>query len=145
VRICGASSCGGIHVQREACPRGNRSPVGAILKPIPLGHDAAMDGRSGNVDAGAVTSRPSARAEARRLAWIASFFVWAGWFLVAYAAIAGLLWWLDLTSLRNVTILEALGLSLDVVAGPLFLALIVAGLGHCARLFALYVADHAEG
>jgi len=104
-----------------------------------------MYGRSRNVDARAVASRPSARAEARRLAWIASFFVWAGWVLVAYAAIAGLLWWLDLTSVRNVTILEALGLSLDVVAGPLFLALIVAGLGHCARLFALYVADHSEG
>jgi hypothetical protein len=103
-----------------------------------------MSGRSRNIETGTVASGPSARAEARRLAWIASFFVWAGWFLVAYAAIAGLLWWLDLTSLQNVTLLEALGLSLDVVAGPLFLALIVAGLGHCARLFALYVADHAE-
>jgi hypothetical protein len=103
-----------------------------------------MSGGSRNIETGAVATGPSARAEARRLAWIASFFVWAGWVLVAYVAIAGVLWWLDLTSLQNVTILEALGLSLDVVAGPLFLALIVAGLGHCARLFALYVADHAE-
>ena len=82
--------------------------------------------------------------EARRLAGIASIFVWVGWLMVAYAAFGGLLWWIDLTSLENLTLVEALGLSLDVVAGPLFLALLVAGLGHCARLFALYVADHSS-
>ena len=81
------------------------------------------------------------RAEARRLASVASIFVWVGWFLVAYSLVAGVLWWIDLTSRQAINFLEALGLSLDVVAGPLFLALIVAGLGHFARLFALYVAE----
>ena len=81
------------------------------------------------------------RAEARRLASVASIFVWVGWFLVAYSIVAGVLWWIDLTSRQTINFLEALGLSLDVVAGPLFLALIVAGLGHFARLFALYVAE----
>jgi hypothetical protein len=81
------------------------------------------------------------RAEARRLASVSSIFVWVGWFMVAYSITAGILWWIDLTSRQTLNFLEALGLSLDVVAGPLFLALIVAGLGHFARLFALYVAE----
>jgi len=56
-----------------------------------------------------------------------------------------MLWWIDLATLDNFTLLEALGLSLDVVAGPLFLALILAGLGHVSRVFALYVADQSGG
>ena len=95
-----------------------------------------------------IRSEPLAResalhTEARRLAGIASFLAWAGWLMAIYAGFGGLLWWIDLATLDNFTLLEALGLSLDVVAGPLFLALILAGLGHVSRVFALYVADQS--
>ena len=102
-----------------------------------------MYGRSRTIHSDSVAPVTAARAEARRLAAIASFFVWGGWFLVIYAGIGGLLWWVELTSLQHLTLLEALGMSLQVVAGPLFLALIIAALGHFARLFALYVAEHS--
>ena len=100
--------------------------------------------RTSTLAADSVAPETAARTEARRLVGIASIFVWVGWLMVIYAAFGGLLWWIDLSSLENLTLVEALGLSLDVVAGPLFLALLVAGLGHCARLFALYVADHSS-
>jgi len=100
--------------------------------------------RSSAIPAAAVAPGTATRTEARRLVGIASIFVWVRWLMVIYAAFGGLLWWIDLSSLENLTLVEALGLSLDVVAGPLFLALLVAGLGHCARLFALYVADHSS-
>jgi hypothetical protein len=102
-----------------------------------------MFGRSRTLASGSEATRTSARTEARRLAWVASVFVWVGWFLVAYAAIGGFLFWANLTSTEPFTFIESLGLSLNVVAGPLFLALLVAGLGHFARLFALYVVDHS--
>jgi hypothetical protein len=79
------------------------------------------------------------RAEARRLASVATVFVWVGWIAVAYAVISGLLWWLNLTSREAFNVFEAFGLSLSAVAGPIFLALLIAGLGHFTRLFALYV------
>ncbi len=83
------------------------------------------------------------RAEARRLASVATFFVWIGWIAVAYAIVAGVLWWIDLASRDGFSILEALGISLNAVGGPIFLALIVAGLGHFVRLFAMDVAGRA--
>ncbi len=83
------------------------------------------------------------RAEARRVASLSTFFVWAGWLMVAFVIVSGFLWWLDLSSRQAFNFLEALGLSLDVIMGPLFLALLVAGLGHLARLLALYVAEHS--
>jgi hypothetical protein len=83
------------------------------------------------------------RAEARRLASVATFFVWVGWIAVAYAVVAGVLWWIDLASRDGFSILEALGISLNAVGGPIFLALIVAGLGHFVRLFAMDVAGRA--
>jgi hypothetical protein len=36
------------------------------------------------------------RAEARRLASIATVFVWVGWFFVFYAIVSGIFWWIDL-------------------------------------------------
>jgi hypothetical protein len=81
------------------------------------------------------------RAEARRLAAVATVFVWVGWFFVAYAVVSGILWWLDLSSREAFNVLEAFGLSLAAVGGPIFLALLVAGLGHFTRLFALYVGN----
>ena len=83
------------------------------------------------------------RAEARRLASVATFFVWVGWIAVVYAVIAGVLWWIDLASRDGFSILEALGISLNAIGGPIFLALIVAGLGHFVRLFAMDVASRA--
>jgi len=83
------------------------------------------------------------RAEARRLASVGTFFVWVGWIAVVYAVVAGVLWWIDLASRDGFSILEALGISLNAVGGPIFLALIVAGLGHFVRLFAMDVAGRA--
>ena len=83
------------------------------------------------------------RAEARRLASVATFFVWVGWIAVVYAVVAGVLWWIDLASRDGFSFLEALGISLNAVGGPIFLALIVAGLDHFVRLFAMDVASRA--
>ncbi len=83
------------------------------------------------------------RGEAQRLSGIANVFVYVGWFFVIYAIVAGVLWWLDLTSSPNFNILQGFALSLGAIAAPLFLALLVAGLGHFLRLFALYTAHRA--
>jgi hypothetical protein len=80
-------------------------------------------------------------AEARRLAGIATVFVWVGWFFVIYAIVAGIFWWIDLASREAFNILSALGISLAAIGGPIFLALIVAGMGHFLRLFALWAAS----
>jgi hypothetical protein len=79
--------------------------------------------------------------EARRLAYVASFFVWFGWFFVIYAIVAAIFWFISLASSPAVNWLEALGLSLGAIGGPVFLAVLVAGLGHSMRLFALYAAS----
>jgi hypothetical protein len=84
------------------------------------------------------------RAEARRLATVATVFVWVGWFTVIYALIAGLFWWIDLASQPNLNFLQALGASLAAIGGPIFLALLVAGIGHTMRLFAIYVGTRPE-
>jgi hypothetical protein len=81
------------------------------------------------------------RTEARRLATVATVFIWVGWITVIYAIVAGVFWWISLTSTAEFDVLESLGASLAAVGGPLFLALLVAGLGHFARLFAMYVAS----
>ena len=81
-------------------------------------------------------------AEARRLASIATVFVWVGWFFVLYAILAGVFWWIGLTSKEAINWLEALGASLSAIGGPIFLALIVAGMGHFLRLFALWAASN---
>ena len=84
-------------------------------------------------------------AEARRLAGIATVFVWVGWFFVIYAIIAGIFWWIDLASREAFNFLAALGISLSAIGGPIFLALIVAGMGHFLRLFALWAASSRTG
>jgi maltodextrin utilization protein YvdJ len=83
-------------------------------------------------------------AEARRLASVATVFVWVGWFFVIYAIIAGIFWWIDLASREAFNFLEALGISLNAIGGPIFLALIVAGMGHFLRLFALWAASQSR-
>ena len=84
------------------------------------------------------------RAEARRLAGIATVFVWVGWFFVLYAIVAGIFWWIDLASKPNINFLSALGASLAAVGGPIFLALIIAGMGHFLRLFAMWAANQTN-
>jgi hypothetical protein len=81
--------------------------------------------------------------DAARLASVATIFVWVGWIAVIYALIAGLLWWVDLVGRPAFNFLEALAISASAVGGPIFLALIVAALGHALRLFALYVASRS--
>ena len=82
--------------------------------------------------------------DAARLATIATIFVWVGWLAVLYCAVAGILWWIDLTGREAFNFIEAFAISSAAIGGPLFLALIVAGLGHALRLFALYVAGKSQ-
>ena len=83
------------------------------------------------------------RAEARRLVRIATMFIALGWILVTYAVVAGVLWWVDLASREGFDLLEALGLSLSAVFGPIVLALIVAAFGHFGRLFAMWAGSES--
>ena len=82
--------------------------------------------------------------DAARLASIATIFVWVGWFFVIYALISGLLWWFDLAQREAFNFLEAFAISAAAIGTPLFLAFIVAALGHALRLFALYVASKSQ-
>jgi hypothetical protein len=81
--------------------------------------------------------------EARRLAALATYFVWVGWFFVIYALVAGVFWFIDLASKANINWLQALGASAAAIGVPIFLALLVAGLGHTMRLFALYAGSRS--
>ena len=82
--------------------------------------------------------------DAARLGTIATVFIWVGWLAVLYSFIAGILWWIDLAGREAFNFLQAFAISSAAVGGPLFLALIVAGLGHALRLFALYVASKSQ-
>jgi len=84
------------------------------------------------------------REEARRLAGIATVFVWVGWFFVIYAIVAGIFWFFDLLGKQPFNFFEALGLSAAAIGGPIFLALIVAGMGHFLRLFSLWAASQSS-
>jgi len=83
------------------------------------------------------------RAEARRLVRIATVFIALGWILVTYAVIAGAVWWIQLASREGFDLVEALGLSLSAVFGPVVLALIVAAFGHFGRLFAMWAGSES--
>ena len=82
--------------------------------------------------------------DATRLASIATIFVLVGWLSIIYALIAGILWWIDLAGRPAFNLLEALAISAAAIGVPLFLALIVAAMGHALRLFALYVGSKAQ-
>ena len=86
----------------------------------------------------------SLQRDAARLATIATVFVWVGWLSIIYALVAGVLWWIDLAARPAFDFLEAVAISAAAIGVPLFLALIVAALGHALRLFALYVGSKAE-
>jgi hypothetical protein len=78
--------------------------------------------------------------EAARLGSVATFFVIVGWIGVAYAVIAGILWWIDLAQREAFGFFEAFAISASAIGGPIFLALVVAAFGHGLRLFAMSVA-----
>ncbi len=82
--------------------------------------------------------------DAMRLATIATVFIWVGWLAVIYAFIAGALWWIDLAGRPAFNFIEAFAISAAAIGVPLFLALLVAALGHALRLFALYVAGSSK-
>ena len=82
--------------------------------------------------------------DAARLATIATVFVWVGWLSIVYALVAGVLWWIDLAGRPAFNFLEAFAVSAAAIGVPLFLALIVAAVGHALRLFALYVASKSQ-
>jgi hypothetical protein len=84
------------------------------------------------------------KSDAARLAMIATVFVWLGWIAIIYALIAGVLWWIDLVGRPEFNFLEAFAISSAAIGQPLFLALIVAGVGYTARLFAQYVASKSQ-
>ena len=79
--------------------------------------------------------------DARRLASIGTYFIVIGWIFVIYALIAGVIWWIDLAQREAFNIFEAFAISATAIGGPIFLALIVAALGHFLRLFAMSVAS----
>ena len=79
--------------------------------------------------------------DARRLASIGTYFIVIGWIFIAYAIVAGVLWWIDLAQREAFNFLEALAISLAQIGLPFFLAVLVLGLGYTMRLFALYVAS----
>jgi hypothetical protein len=83
------------------------------------------------------------RAEARRLASVATVFVWVGWFFVIYTIVTGIIWWINLAGKPAFSFLESLGLSASIIGGPLFLALIVAAAGHFLRLFAMWTVSQS--
>jgi hypothetical protein len=82
--------------------------------------------------------------DAARLATIATVFVWVGWLAILYALAAGVLWWIDLAGRAAFNFVEAFAISAAAIGVPLFLALIVAALGHALRLFALYVYSKSQ-
>ena len=51
--------------------------------------------------------------DARRLASIGTYFIVIGWIFIAYAIIAGVLWWIDLAQREAFNFLEALAISLS--------------------------------
>lgn len=82
--------------------------------------------------------------DARRLASIGTFFIIVGWVFVAYAVVAGVIWWIDLAQRDAFNVFEALAISASAVGLPIFMAFLVAGVGYAMRLFALYVASKSQ-
>ncbi len=78
--------------------------------------------------------------DARRLASIGTFFIIIGWVFVAYALIAGIIWWIDLATREAFNIFEAFAISASAIGLPIFAAFVLAGFGYSLRLLALYVA-----
>ncbi|MET0773585.1 MAG: hypothetical protein ABWZ82_10905 [Candidatus Limnocylindrales bacterium] len=82
--------------------------------------------------------------DAKRVATIATVILSVGWAGALLMVIYGVMAWIDFTGRESVGFLEGLIYAIDLFAAPFFLALVVAGIGHALRLFALYtVRDQA--
>ena len=75
--------------------------------------------------------------EAQRLASLATVFVWIGWIGVAWALIAGVLWWSALVQKVALNFLAAFALSWAAIGEPLFGAIALAAFGQALRMFAI--------
>jgi hypothetical protein len=84
------------------------------------------------------------QSDARRLATIATVFIWVGWVAIIYAFIAGIVWWIDLAGRPAFNFIEAFAISSAAIGVPLFLALIVTSFGYVLRLVALYIAGSSK-
>ncbi len=84
------------------------------------------------------------QSDARRLATIATVFIWVGWVAVIYALIAGVLWWIDLAGRPAFNFIEAFAISSAAIGVPLFLSLIVTSFGYALRLLALQAAASSK-
>jgi hypothetical protein len=82
--------------------------------------------------------------DARRLASIGTFFIVVGWVLVIWALVAGVVWWIDLAQREAFNFFESFAISASAIGGPIFLAMLVAGVGYMMRLFALYIATKSS-
>jgi len=78
--------------------------------------------------------------DARRLSTIGTFFIVVGWVGIIYTLIAGIIWWIDLAQRPAFNLFEALAISANAIALPVFAAFLVGGVGYFLRLFALFVA-----
>jgi len=82
--------------------------------------------------------------DAKRVATIATVILSVGWAGALLMIIYGFMAWIDFTGREAVGFLEGLIYAINLFAAPFFLALVVAGIGHALRLFALYaVRDQA--
>lgn len=76
--------------------------------------------------------------DAKRVAGIASLILSVGWAGVILSVIYGFIAWFDFSSRESVGFLEGMVYAINLFAAPFFLAMVVAGIGHALRLFALY-------
>ena len=76
--------------------------------------------------------------DAKRVASIATLILSVGWAGVILTIVYGFIAWIDFTGRESVGFLEGLIYAVNLFAAPFFLAMVVAGIGHALRLFALY-------
>lgn len=76
--------------------------------------------------------------DAKRVATIATLILSVGWAGVILTVFYGAIAWIDFAGRESVGVIEGMVHAVDLFAAPFFLAMVVAGIGHAPRLFALY-------
>jgi hypothetical protein len=76
--------------------------------------------------------------DARRVATIATLILSVGWAGVILSILYGVIAWIDFAGRESVGFIEGMVYAINLFAAPFFLAMVVAGIGHALRLFALY-------